>query len=83
MQTVKIRRVGNSNVVTIPAEFEADGYTAGATVIVDQAADGSLTLVPERSVREMIRSAARQIIREDQETLEILAQHDADASSSA
>ncbi|MCW3069809.1 MAG: hypothetical protein JWL67_2434, partial [Solirubrobacterales bacterium] len=29
MKIVKVRRVGNSNVISIPREFEAHGYAPG------------------------------------------------------
>ena len=30
MKIVKVRRVGNSNVISIPREFEASGYVPGS-----------------------------------------------------
>ena len=72
MQIVKIRRVGNSNVVTLPHQLEAAGYTAGTSVLVEQTPDGHLLLMPETSVRERIRAIGRQVIEEDREALALL-----------
>ena len=76
MQIVKIRRVGNSNVVTLPHQLEAAGYTAGTSVVIEQTPDGHLLLMPETSVRERIREVGRKVIREHREALDLLAAHD-------
>ena len=76
MQIVKIRRVGNSNVVTLPHQLEAAGYTAGTSVVIEQMSNGHLLLMPETSVRERIRAAGRKVIREHREALDLLEAHD-------
>lgn len=76
MQIVKVRRVGNSNVVTLPKSMESAGFSAGASVVVDALPSGEVLLVPERLLRERIRAIGRQVIAEDQEAFEILAAHD-------
>ncbi len=58
MKIVKVRRVGNSNVVSIPREFEASGYTPGASVLVEALADGELRILPTDRVRERLRQVA-------------------------
>ena len=72
-----MRRVGNSNVVTLPRSLEDRGYAAGTEVAVEQLADGELRIVPAGKLREMIRAAARRVVEEDREALQILADHDA------
>ena len=42
MNVVKVRRVGNSNVISIPREFEAKGYAPGSSVLVEELPDGDL-----------------------------------------
>jgi len=37
-----VRRVGNSNVVSIPRELEASGYTPGCSVLVEELPGGEL-----------------------------------------
>ncbi len=76
MKTVKIRKVGNSNVVSIPRELESRGYTAGTEVLIEELASGELRIIPAPRLRELIREVGRQVIAEDQEALRILAEHD-------
>lgn len=55
MKIVKIRRVGNSNVVTLPREYEVAGYTPGTDVVVDEAEGGELRIMPLTSLRRRLR----------------------------
>lgn len=55
MQVMKIRRVGNSNVVSLPHALEQLGYTAGTTVLVEVLPDGALRIVPTARVRAVMR----------------------------
>jgi len=36
MKVVKVRRVGNSNVVSIPRELESRGYAPGTSVLIEE-----------------------------------------------
>jgi antitoxin component of MazEF toxin-antitoxin module len=81
MKIVKVRRVGNSNVVSIPREFESRGYAPGSSVLVEEMADGELRIVPTDRVRERIREVGRRVVGEHQEALRILAEHDPDADT--
>lgn len=83
MKVVKVRRVGNSNVVSIPREFEASGYTPGAEVLVEELADGELRILPADRVRERVRQAADRVVREHPEAMDILANYDPDADSAS
>jgi antitoxin component of MazEF toxin-antitoxin module len=84
VKIVKVRRVGNSNVVSIPREFESSGYAPGSSVLVEQLADGELRILPTDRVRDRIRQTARRVVAEHPEALDILAKHDpADAPPSA
>jgi antitoxin component of MazEF toxin-antitoxin module len=76
MKTVKIRKIGNSNVVTLPHELESHGYTAGTQVLIEELASGELRIIPASRVRELIREAGGRVIAEDREALEILAEQD-------
>ena len=77
MKVVKVRRVGNSNVVSLPHELEGSGFVPGTEVIVDDVAPGELriTLVTH-GVRESVRRALRESADENRRALEILAEHD-------
>jgi antitoxin component of MazEF toxin-antitoxin module len=76
VKILKVRRVGNSNVVSLPREFEASGYGPGASVLVEQLEDGSLHLVRTDEVRDLIRSSGKRLIATHREALAILADHD-------
>jgi antitoxin component of MazEF toxin-antitoxin module len=79
MKIVKVRRVGNSNVVSIPREFESAGYTPGSSVLVEDLGGGELRILPTDRVRERVRGIADRIVGEHPEAMEILANHDPDA----
>ncbi len=81
MKIVKVRRVGNSNVVSIPREFEANGYTPGSSVLVEQLPSGELRILPTEKLREQIKQIGRRVVTDHQEALKILAEHDPDATT--
>jgi antitoxin component of MazEF toxin-antitoxin module len=83
MKVVKVRRVGNSNVVSIPKELEAIGYTPGSSVLVEELPDGELRILPTDQVHERIRDVGRRVVAEHSEALRILADHDPDAEPPA
>ena len=79
MRIVKVRRVGNSNVVSIPREFEAHGFAPGTSVLVEELPGGELRIVPTEKLREQIRGIGQRLVNERAEALQILAEHDPDA----
>jgi antitoxin component of MazEF toxin-antitoxin module len=81
MKFVKVRRVGNSNVVSIPRELEARGYAPGTSVLVEELDSGELRIMPTKQVRERIRGIGRRVVAEHSEALRILAEHDPDSES--
>jgi antitoxin component of MazEF toxin-antitoxin module len=81
MKVVKVRRVGNSNVVSIPRELEARGYAPGTSVLIEQLEGGELRIMPAEQVRDRIRDIGRRVVEEHQEALTILAEHDPDAEA--
>jgi antitoxin component of MazEF toxin-antitoxin module len=76
MKVVKVRRVGNSNVVSIPRELETRGYAPGTSVLVEELEGGELRIMPTDKVRERIRGVGRRVAAEHAEALKILAEHD-------
>ncbi len=76
MVVMKIRRVGNSNVVSIPRDLEAVGYVAGSSVAIERLSTGELLIVPESRVREHVRAAGRKAIEENREALRMLEEYD-------
>ena len=82
MKIVKVRRVGNSNVVSLPRELEASGYIPGTSVLVEELPDGELRILPTEMLRTRVREIAARTVSDRAEALEILASHDADLDSS-
>ncbi len=80
MRIVKVRRVGNSNVVSLPRELEASGYTPGRSVLVEELESGELRIIPTDQVRERIRTVGQRIVAEHGDALKILAEHDSTAA---
>jgi antitoxin component of MazEF toxin-antitoxin module len=79
MKVVKVRRVGNSNVISIPREFEAQGYAPGSSVLVEELPGGDLRITSTEKVSELIRDIGERVVAEHGEALQILADHDPDA----
>lgn len=78
MKVVKVRRVGNSNVVSLPRELEAIGYAPGASVLVEELESGELRIMPTEQVHDRIRGIGRRLVDDHPEALRILAEHDPD-----
>jgi antitoxin component of MazEF toxin-antitoxin module len=76
VKIVKLRRVGNSNVVSIPRELEARGYVPGTSVLIEELENGELRIMPTEQVRDRIRGVGRRVVDEHAEALKILAEHD-------
>jgi antitoxin component of MazEF toxin-antitoxin module len=79
MKVVKVRRVGNSNVVSIPRELETRGFAPGTSVLVEELESGELRIIPAEQVRDRIRGIGRRLVGEHAEALKILADHDPDS----
>jgi len=83
VKIVKIRRVGNSNVISLPHEFERLGFTPGTSVLVEELESGELRVIPASQVRALIQRAGHAVIAENREALAILADHDRRADAPA
>jgi antitoxin component of MazEF toxin-antitoxin module len=79
MKVVKVRRVGNSNVISIPREFEAQGYAPGSSVLVEKLPGGELRIMSTEKVRERIHDIGERVVVKHAEVLQILADHDPDS----
>jgi len=78
MKVVKVRRVGNSNVVSLPRELETRGYAPGTSVLVEEL-EGELRIMPTDQVRDRIRGVGQRVVAQHAEALNILAEHDPDS----
>ncbi len=56
MVVVKVRRVGNSNVVSLPRELEKCGFTPGTPVVIDELPGGEVILRRVNAVRSSLQS---------------------------
>jgi hypothetical protein len=78
VKVVKVRRVGNSNVISIPREFEANGYTPGSSVLVGELPGGELWVISTEKVHERIRDIGGRVVADHAQALQILADNDPD-----
>lgn len=76
MRFVKIRRVGNSNVISLPADLAALGYTAGSQVMIEELETGELVLRNASLIRNLVRETGQSTIADNRVALDILAAHD-------
>ena len=76
MQMVKVRRVGNSNVISLPRELEAQGYVPGATVVVEVLPTGELRVTPVVVVRRLTPERAAELADKHHVLLDRLAAGD-------
>src|SRR5260370_41061371 len=76
MKLNRIRRVGNSNVVSLPRELDAAGVAVGAQVVIQQLPSGEVRLLPAHRVRQMVRDYGRRVVAENRRGVQILADHD-------
>ncbi len=83
MKIMEIRRVGDSNVISLPRELESLGYVPGTMVMVEELEKGELRLVPTARRRKLTRERAEKLALENQELLEFLAEHDGPVAETA
>jgi hypothetical protein len=76
MEVVMVRRVGHSNVITLPHSLEAAGYRPGVRVVVDSLPTGELVIRPVESVRTQLRQIDHDVIQENRGALDVLEAYD-------
>jgi antitoxin component of MazEF toxin-antitoxin module len=76
MKMVKIRRVGNSNMVALPKDWEADGFAPGSYVLVERDQAGEIRMLRAGDVTERVDALGDEMLEKHAEALRILAQHD-------
>jgi hypothetical protein len=81
VKIVKVRRVGNSNVLSIPREFEASGYTPGSSVLLVELPGGELRILPTEKLRDQIKEIGQRVVADHEVALRILAEHDPEATT--
>ena len=81
MDIVTVRRVGNSNVISLPRALEEQGYTPGTRVMLDTLPTGEIIVRLVDIVRTQIRAIGRELIAENRSALDILEARDRGVSS--
>jgi len=76
MKVRRIRRIGNSNLVALPRELEAQGFAPGAEVVIAQLEDGSLRVIPASQLADLIAGISAEVVEDNREALDLLAAHD-------
>lgn len=76
MKMVKIRRVGNSNMVALPKDWEADGFVPGTYVLVDRDKAGEIRMLRAGDMAERVDALAGEMMEKHAEALRILADYD-------
>ncbi|MBI2939997.1 MAG: hypothetical protein HYY04_06115 [Chloroflexi bacterium] len=76
MDVVKIRRVGNSDVVTVPRSWAARGYSHGVRVVIEEGPSGEMIVLPESALHACFRTAGRRAMQRHRGALDTLAAHD-------
>jgi antitoxin component of MazEF toxin-antitoxin module len=74
---LKVRRVGNSNMVALPKEWEASGFGPGAYVLVERDQAGEVRMLRAGDITVQIDALADEMMEKHAEALQILAEHDA------
>lgn len=76
MKLLKIRRVGNSNMVALPKDWEADGFAPGDYVLVERDQAGEIRMLRAGDMAERVDALADEMVERHAEALRILADHD-------
>jgi antitoxin component of MazEF toxin-antitoxin module len=76
MKMLKIRRIGNSNMVALPKDWEDDGFAPGAFVLVERDQTGEIRMLRAGNVAAQVDALADEMIERHAEALRILAEHD-------
>jgi antitoxin component of MazEF toxin-antitoxin module len=76
MKVNRVRRVGNSKVISLPPELSEMGFHDGAQVMIQGLPSGEVRLVPTSRLYSLVREYGRRVVAENREALDILAGHD-------
>jgi antitoxin component of MazEF toxin-antitoxin module len=76
MKINRVRKVGNSRVISLPPELEAVGFREGAQVVIQEMPTGEVRLLPTDRLRSIVREYGRRVVMENRKALDMLADHD-------
>lgn len=77
MKMLKVRRVGNSNMVALPKEWQGSGFGAGDFVLVERDSTGEIHMLRAGDIKGRIDTLADEMVDKHAKALKILADHDA------
>lgn len=77
MKMLKVRRVGNSNMVALPKEWEEAGFGPGDFVLVERDLAGEIRMLRAGDLSGRIDALAEEMVEKHAKALKILADHDA------
>ncbi|HEY8691874.1 MAG TPA: hypothetical protein VIR57_03955 [Chloroflexota bacterium] len=85
MEMVKVRRVGNSDMVSLPRALKVTGFAPGTTVAIDVIDTNTVVLkaLPDDDQRARVRDAIRASIQRSAKALELLEEYDSAPESPA
>lgn len=76
MKVNRVRKVGNSKVISLPSELSAMGFHEGTQVVIQSLPNGEVRLLPTGRLYSLVREYGRRVVAENREALDILADHD-------
>jgi antitoxin component of MazEF toxin-antitoxin module len=76
MRVNRVRKVGNSRVISLPRELERAGFIDGAQVLIQELPSGEVRLMPADNLRVIVRDYGRRVVAENRRALDILAEYD-------
>jgi len=79
MKLLKIRRIGHSNMVALPKDWEGDGFAPGAYVLVERDRTGEIRMLRAGCIASRVDALADEMIEKHAEALRTLAEHDLSA----
>jgi hypothetical protein len=79
MTVVRVRRVEGANVITLPAELEAQGFVADADLVIEPLEGGEgVALVPADQGEGEERALLRRLVARERPVLDRLEAYDRD-----
>ncbi len=74
---LKVRRVGHSNMVALPKEWEESGFGPGDFVLVERDGAGEIRMLRAGDITGRIDALAGEMVEKHAQALKVLADHDA------
>jgi len=72
MQINRVRRVGNSKVISLPKDLERIGFVEGAQIAIQELPNGEVRLIPVDRLEAMVGGYGRRTIAKSRSALNAL-----------